>query len=78
VVTGPTQATTRPLPNAPCFGSERGPVALPVFKIGRSPLDAGGLGSTPRRFRQFARLRPARAWKPRAMGLPPGPTPGPA
>jgi len=25
----------------PC-GSERGPVALPVFKIGRSPLTRGG------------------------------------
>jgi hypothetical protein len=32
-------------------GSERGPVALPVFKIGRFPLTAGRLGSTPRRFR---------------------------
>src|SRR5438093_815456 len=32
-------------------GSERGPVALPVFKIGCSPIVAGGLGSTPRRFR---------------------------
>ena len=27
-------------------------MALPVFKIGRLPLTAGGLGSTPRRFRQ--------------------------
>ena len=26
-------------------------MALPVFKIGRLPLTAGGLGSTPRRFR---------------------------
>ena len=32
-------------------GSERGPVALPVFKTGRCPRFAGGLGSTPRRFR---------------------------
>ena len=24
------------------YGSERGPVALPVFKIGRSPLTRGG------------------------------------
>jgi hypothetical protein len=32
-------------------GSERGPVALPVFKIGRC-LFGGRLGSTPRRFRQ--------------------------
>ncbi len=37
---------------SPSYGSERGPVALPVFKIGRLPLTAGGLGSTPRRFRQ--------------------------
>ena len=34
-------------------GSERGPVALPVFKIGRFPLTAGRLGSTPRRFRHL-------------------------
>ena len=40
-------------------GSERGPVALPVFKIGRCP-SGGRLGSTPRRFRQPAgRLEPA-------------------
>ena len=38
---------------APADGSERGPVALPVFKIGRLPLTAGGLGSTPRRFRHI-------------------------
>jgi putative endonuclease len=30
-------------------------VALPVFKIGRLPLIAGGLGSTPRRFRHSTR-----------------------
>ncbi len=40
---------------SPSNGSERGPVALPVFKIGRLPLTAGGLGSTPRRFRQPSR-----------------------
>jgi len=34
------------------IGSERGPVALPVFKTGRCPRCVGGLGSTPRRFRQ--------------------------
>jgi len=32
-------------------GSERGPVALPVFKTGLLPAIAGRLGSTPRRFR---------------------------
>jgi hypothetical protein len=37
-------------------GSERGPVALPVFKIGRFPLTAGRLGSTPRRFRHATAL----------------------
>src|SRR5687767_14646218 len=37
-------------------GSEWGPVALPVFKTGRCPLDAGGLGSTPRRFRHLRRM----------------------
>jgi hypothetical protein len=36
------------------IGSERGPVALPVFKIGRCPF-GGRLGSTPRRFRQSHR-----------------------
>ena len=34
------------------IGSERGPVALPVFKTGRCPRYVDGLGSTPRRFRQ--------------------------
>ena len=33
-------------------GSERGPVAFPVFKIGRCPRFAGGLGSTPTSLRQ--------------------------
>ena len=32
-------------------GSERGPVALPVFKTGLLFALAGRLGSTPRRFR---------------------------
>ena len=54
---------------SPSHGSERGPVALPVFKIGRLPLTAGGLGSTPRRFRHSTRkrpaspARPARSWR---------------
>jgi len=39
---------------ASVHGSERGPVALPVFKIGR-PCSRGGLGSTPRRFRHSMR-----------------------
>src|SRR5207253_7855586 len=37
------------------FGSQRSPVALPVFKTGRFPLDAGRVGSTPTGFRQPSR-----------------------
>ncbi len=47
----------RTTPHRVLDGSERGPVALPVFKIGRLPLTAGGLGSTPRRFRHSTRKR---------------------
>ena len=39
-------------------------MALPVFKIGRSPLTAGGLGSTPRRFRHLTCKRPAALARP--------------